>query len=91
MADIRGKGCDRNGCDVVAENVTQVPVGWIIVIPKTEKPDDKPLEYCSNYCAAYVLLDRYEAESGKRLVRQAKRPNGYKPRKGSNAEASTND
>lgn len=70
MAEVRGRVCDRQGCDTLVTDIRDLPLGWIQVIPKTDKPDDKPLEYCSNYCAAYVFVNRYEAETDKRFQRQ---------------------
>lgn len=75
MAEVRGRKCDRPGCATFVTDAPNLPDGWIQVIPKTkEGKQGEGYELCSNYCAAYLLLDRYEAESGgKRLIRQPKR------------------
>lgn len=74
MAEVRGRRCDRPDCDTFVEGTNSMPPGWVQVMPKVEgDKDPKAFELCSNYCVAYLFLDRYEADTGKRLVRQSKR------------------
>lgn len=70
MAEVRGRKCDRQGCDtLVTDSGPNMPNGWVQCVPKTDKPDDKPMEYCSNYCVAHIFVTRYEAETGVRFQR----------------------
>src|SRR5688572_6350409 len=72
MGDIRGKRCDRDGCDIVVEGATTTPKGWIQVRPivgDNVRDDNGMLEYCSNFCFALVAVERYEDIEGKRFNR----------------------
>lgn len=76
MAEFKGRRCDRNGCTTVVENVHTTPPGWVKVTPVPNgynKDAEATLEFCSEYCHAIVALERYEATTGKRLVRQPKK------------------
>lgn len=76
MAAFKGRVCDRIGCGVTVDGADSTPAGWIKMVPITDKTiqvqdtDAGSKEYCSNKCLAMVALDRYENETGKRLVRQ---------------------
>lgn len=77
MAEVRGRRCDRPGCTTFEEDAPNIPIGWVQVIPKTsENGKVESYELCSNRCAAWLFLDRHEAETGKRLNRQTGKPRG---------------
>lgn len=76
MAEVKGRTCDRPDCDTFLTNSPTAPVGWArvrIVTGEKVRDDDPDREFCSNRCAAIWFIDRHEAETGKRIVRQSKR------------------
>jgi hypothetical protein len=73
MAEVRGRKCDRPECTTFVTDAPNMPSGWIQVMPKRYNGKTEGFELCSNYCAAFMFMDRYEAESGKRIQRKSYR------------------
>jgi hypothetical protein len=74
LALIKGRRCDRDGCETFVENGETTPVGWVKVTPvvgEAVRDDNSTMEYCSNYCHAVVAVLRYEDIEGKKFTRYA--------------------
>lgn len=73
MADVRGKECDRPGCDTFVRDATHMPAGWLSVRPivAEEQPGGPTsFEFCSDQCNALFSIERVEAFTGKPFNRQ---------------------
>lgn len=69
MAEVRGRKCDRVGCSTFVTDAPNLPDGWIQFIPKTADNKGEGYELCSNYCAALLSIDRYEADTNNKFKR----------------------
>ena len=79
MAEFKGRRCDRDGCNMVVENVHTTPAGWIKMTPIINgdtREAENTKEYCSEYCHAVVAVERYESATDKRFQRPATKAPG---------------
>lgn len=73
MAEVRGRKCDRQGCDTFLPDSPKRPPGWLAVTPTVDgevvRDTGQSFEFCSDACNALWSIERIEADTGKRWSR----------------------